>query len=103
MSGIKTSLTNLGQSFEKLKAMQNKPPLTRPSILQTIESIYKDCESLMGKADYFAASNGPKLRALAYEIAIAVSKITAEQQVILKTLNELEIVTEQNGYGALVD
>lgn len=78
---------------------------TRQSIVENISSIQSDCQSLMVKANDFAQSNDPKLRALGYEISIAVSKITAEQQGISKTLAELEAepVTEENGYGALVD
>lgn len=68
------------------------------SIFSTMESIHQDCGSLMQSAEKLAASSDPKQRALAYEIGIAVSKITADQKQILTELMEIA-----NEVGAMAE
>lgn len=79
------------------------PLPARQRIVEKLSDIHKDCTSLMETANEFAKSKDPIIRALAYEIGVAVSKITAEGKIILKQLNETEEVCEENGFGALAE
>lgn len=77
------------------------------ALVDDLKSIHVTCGELMEKANRFAASNDPKLRALAYEIGIGVSRIMADQKPMLEQINEIiyktQVVTEVNGYGALAE
>lgn len=58
-------------------------------LLTKMDEVHNDCASLMKKAKLFSASKDPKLRALAYEISVNVSRIMSEQRAMLKEIQEI--------------
>jgi hypothetical protein len=65
--------------------------MTRQEVISAITGIQRNCSELMQIAKTLSESPDPKQRALAYEISISVSKITAEQKIMLKELQEMEL------------
>lgn len=63
--------------------------MTIKSVTEKMTRVHTDCASLITTAKELAESGDPKLRALAYEISVNVSRILHEQQQMIKELKEM--------------
>jgi hypothetical protein len=71
--------------------------------IDNLITIHRNCGAMLKIAEEFRDSGDPKVRALAYEISIGVSKILEEGKAIIALIEQPEEVSEKNGFGALVD